>query len=87
MKLNIVLIIAGSILIYFLMSSENKDDISVIQKIGHMIHQYEHNQKIKEQKIKEQERKNQELIKKFDCTINNNQLVHENAGIIECPKE
>mgnify|MGYP003405803413 FL=1 len=83
MKLNIVLIIAVSILIYFLMlSSENKDDISVIQKIGNMIQQYEHNQR-----LNEQERAFQELLKKFDCTINNNQLVHENAGIIECPKE
>lgn len=83
MKLNIVLIIAGSILIYFLISSEeNKDDISVIQKIGHMIHQYEHNQKIKEEK-----RTIKEFLIEFDCTINNNQLVHENAGIMECPKE
>ena len=65
-----------------MLSSENKDDISVIQKIGNMIQQYEHNQR-----LNEQERTFQELLKKFDCTINNNQLVHENAGIIECPKE
>lgn len=78
MKLNIVLLIASSVLIYFLMSSENKNDKTVIQKIGNMIHQYEHNQKIKKEK---------RIIKEFDCTINNNQLVHENAGIMECPKE
>lgn len=85
MKLNVVLIIAGSILIYFLMSSsnkENKDDISVIQKIGNMLYQYEHDQKMKKEK-----KANQELFDKFDCTINNNQLVHENAGIMEFPKE
>lgn len=82
MKLNIVLLIASSVLIYFLMSSENKNDKTVIQKIGNMIHQYEHNQKIKKEK-----KANQELFDKFDCTINNNQLVHENAGIIEFPKE